>query len=142
MSSARAQVLATLHGARLEDFIIGKKAPTTEIEVKEGDTKVKIANPKYEDWWAADQQVVIFVLASVSKDILVRVAAATLTADACKILEEQLASQTRARVVNTRMALATTRKGNLSVTEYLAKMQGLGNDMATTGKPLDDENLV
>jgi hypothetical protein len=28
------------------------------------------------------------------------------------------------------------------VAEYLAKMQSLGNDMATTGRPLDDEDLV
>jgi hypothetical protein len=45
-------------------------------------------------------------------------------------------------VVNTRMALATTRKGSLSVVEYLTKMQALGNDMAMAGKPLDDEDLV
>jgi hypothetical protein len=40
------------------------------------------------------------------------------------------------------MALATTHKGTLSVAEYLAKMQGLRNDMAAAGKPLDDEDLV
>jgi hypothetical protein len=73
---------------------------------------------------------------------LVRVAVAKTAVNAWKILEEQLASQTRARTVNVRMALATTRKGNLSVVEYLAKMQGPGNDMAAAGKPLDDEDLV
>jgi hypothetical protein len=40
------------------------------------------------------------------------------------------------------MALANTHKGSLSVAEYLAKMQSLGNDMSTTGKALDDEDLV
>jgi hypothetical protein len=35
------------------------------------------------------------------------------------------------------MALAT-----MSATEYLAKMQGLGNDIAAAGKPVDDEDLV
>jgi hypothetical protein len=40
------------------------------------------------------------------------------------------------------MALATTRKGNSTITEYIAKMQALGNDMAATGKPLDDEDLI
>jgi hypothetical protein len=40
------------------------------------------------------------------------------------------------------MALANTRKGNSSVAEYLAKMQGLSNDMATAAKPLDDEDMV
>jgi hypothetical protein len=40
------------------------------------------------------------------------------------------------------MALATSRKGSLSVVEYLAKMQGLANDMAAAEKALDNEDLV
>jgi hypothetical protein len=41
-----------------------------------------------------------------------------------------------------RMALAMTRKGALFITEYLAKMQSLTNNMTATGKSLDDEDLV
>jgi hypothetical protein len=33
-------------------------------------------------------------------------------------------------------------KGTTSVAEYLTKMQSLGNDMATAGRSLNDENLV
>jgi hypothetical protein len=51
-----------------------------------------VAYPDYEDWLAADQQVLSFIFASVTKEILVHVAAAKTTADAWKILEEQLAS--------------------------------------------------
>jgi hypothetical protein len=40
------------------------------------------------------------------------------------------------------MALATTRKGTLSVAEYRAKMQSLANNMIGSGKPLDDKDLV
>jgi hypothetical protein len=40
------------------------------------------------------------------------------------------------------MTLANSSKGSLSVAEYLANMQRHGNDMATAGKPLDDEDLV
>jgi hypothetical protein len=40
------------------------------------------------------------------------------------------------------MTLATSRKRSLFVAKYLAKMQGLANDMAATEKALDDEDLV
>jgi hypothetical protein len=73
----RAQVLATLRGARLEGFITGKKqAPAEEIKEKEGGKEIVFANPEYEDWCAGDQQVLSFILASVSKEILVRIATA------------------------------------------------------------------
>ena len=52
------------------------------------------------------------------------------------------ASQTRARVVNTPIALATTQKGNMTIAEYVGKMKALGDEMASAGKPIDDEELV
>jgi hypothetical protein len=55
---------------------------------------------------------------------------------------QRYASSSRARTVNTRIALATTRKGNMSVTEYVAKMKSLADDMASTRKKVDDEELV
>jgi hypothetical protein len=139
----RVQVLATLCGARLDGYVTGKKkAPTTELEEKQGDQKVMVANPKYEDWLASDQQVFSFILASVSKEILARIAMVTTAAQAWEKLEEQFTSQTRACAITMRMALATSRKGSLSTAEYLAKMQGLANDMAAARKALDDEDVV
>jgi hypothetical protein len=40
------------------------------------------------------------------------------------------------------MALSTTRKGNLSVAQYVGKMKALADDMASAGKKLEDEDLV
>jgi hypothetical protein len=51
-------------------------------------------------------------------------------------------SQSHARVINTRMALSTTRKGNLTITQYVGKMKALADDMAVAGKKLDVEELV
>jgi hypothetical protein len=41
--------------------------------------------------------------------------------------------------VNTRLALGTTRKGNLPITEYFSKMKALGDEMAAAGRTLEDE---
>jgi hypothetical protein len=139
----RVQVLATLRSARLDGYGSGKKkASATKLEEKQGDQKVMVANPEYEDWLASDQQVFSFILASVSKEILARIATATTAAQAWEKLEEQFTSQTRACAITTRMALAMSHKGSLSGAEYLAKMQGLANDMAVVRKALDDEDLV
>ena len=51
-------------------------------------------------------------------------------------------SQTRARAVNTRLALATTQKGSMTVAEYVGKMKTLGDEMAAAGRPLEDEELI
>jgi hypothetical protein len=41
-----------------------------------------------------------------------------------------------------RLALSTTQKGASSVTEYFTKMRSLGDEMASAGKPLDDEEMT
>jgi hypothetical protein len=69
----KAQVLAMIHGARLEGFLTGK------IKKSEGN---KVPNPNYDDWLATDQQVLSYILASISKEILTQVAAKPTAADA------------------------------------------------------------
>jgi glutathionylspermidine synthase len=78
----------------------------------------------------------------VSRDILVQIAALPTTAAIWKHLETSFASQSRARVINTHMALATTQKGSSSMAEYVLKMKTMGNEMALTRKKLDDEELI
>jgi hypothetical protein len=51
-------------------------------------------------------------------------------------------SQTRAHTVNTRLQLATSQKGNSTVAKYINKMRSLGDEMATSGRPLEEEELV
>ena len=53
-----------------------------------------------------------------------------------------LSSQSRSRALNTHLALSTTRKGDLSVAEYIRKMKSLADEMASAGKPLDEEEMM
>jgi uncharacterized membrane protein YgcG len=40
------------------------------------------------------------------------------------------------------MALATTQKGSMTISEYIAKMKSLADEMASADKALEDEELV
>ena len=57
-------------------------------------------------------------------------------------IQDLHASQSRARVMSTRMALATASKGTSSVADYFVKMKGLADDVASAGRKLEDEELV
>lgn len=136
----KAQVRSAMRGARLLGHLTGAtKAPAEEIIDKEGK---KAPNPEFEEWEAKDQQILSFILASLGKDILAHVATAQTAHEVWRSIEAMFASQTRARVVNLRIALATTKKGNLSITDYYTKMKGFGDEMAAAGRPLDEGELV
>lgn len=137
------QVLATIRGARLERFITGKAiAPDHEVDEKLADGKMaRVSNPAYQEWYASDQQVLGFLFSSLTRGILAQVAAKTV-AEAWTAISDMFASHTRARTVYVRLALATTKKEAMTISRYYVKMKALGDEMAASGKPLDDEELV
>jgi histone deacetylase 1/2 len=137
------QVLPAIRGAQLVRFIDGTSpAPPEEITTGAGTDAKTEPNPAYTAWLALDQQVFSYIVASLTKDVLKQVTTCATAAQLWKALEEMGASQTRARKVNTRIAHATTKKGSMTVDEYVGKMRSLANEMASAGKPIDDEELV
>jgi hypothetical protein len=140
----KAQVRAAMRGARLQGFLSGdNKPPATELVIKGVDGKEeKKLNPTLEDWEAMDQQVLSYLLSSLGKEILNQVSTFPMAAHAWAAIEKLFGTQTRARAVNLRIALATSQKGNMTVAEYVGKMKTLGDEMTATGRKLDDEELV
>jgi hypothetical protein len=78
----------------------------------------------------------------VTREVLQQIVTCKTVAVAWKTIEGSFGSQTRARVVNVHLALATAQKGDMSITEFITKMRALGDEMAAASKPLDDEEMV
>jgi hypothetical protein len=132
-----------MKGARLEGFLTGTaKMPDEFIITKEGDKEIKTPNPAHENWVAMDQQVLGFLLSSVTREVLQQVSTYKSAAAAWNTIERSFGSLTRACAVNIRMALATTQKGSMSVTEYVNRLRALGDEMASAGKSLDGDEMV
>lgn len=140
MPCGKAQVRAAMRGARLEGYLTGAtKMPDEETVDNKGK---KSPNPAFEEWEAKDQQILSYLLSSISREVQIQVTSAKTAAEAWHSIEAMFASQTRARAVNLRLALSTTKKGSMTVAEYYTKMKGYGDEMAAAGRPLQDEEMV
>jgi len=143
-----AQVSATLKGAECWRYISPSATPPSEFitPASPADSSTPkpdpTPNPEYNKWIAKDQQVLSYLFSSLWKEIFGPVSSATTAATLWAAIQEQHASQSRARVISTRMALATALKGSSSMAEYYTKMKGLADDMASAVRKLDDEELV
>lgn len=142
-----AQVTATLQGAHLAGYIkADAKPPAKFLEADAAATaagkKDPVPNPDHEEWIAKDSQVRGYLFSSLSKEIFSQVASSTTSAKLWAAIHGLQASQSRTRVIATRMALATATKGSSTVAEYFTKMKGLADEMASAGRKLDDEELV
>lgn len=142
----KAQVMAAVRGARLEGHLTGAtKVPNALITTTAGDKgekEVTARNPEFDDWIATDQQVLGFLLSTLARDVLAQVATCNTAAAAWQMLEEMYSSVSRARFINTRIALSNTKKGTLSINEYVSKMKTLADEMTAAGKVVDDDDLV
>ena len=139
------QVLPAIRGAQLLGYLDGSEvAPDKEIAVIDENKKEgKAPNPEYARWVATDQQVLSYLLSSMTKEVMLQVgAAATTSAGLWAAVDEIFSSQTRARAVNTRIAMANLKKNNMSAEEYVGKMKALADELAAVGKPLGEDELV
>jgi hypothetical protein len=97
----KAQTLVVLRGAQLAGFLDRTNkasAQTLKVKVqKEGSEGVEeVNNPPYDLWKAQEQHVLSYLLTSVSRDILVQVAALPTAEEVWKHIEASFASQSRA----------------------------------------------
>ncbi|WVZ57933.1 hypothetical protein U9M48_008261 [Paspalum notatum var. saurae] len=105
-------------------------AKTVAKPVDKPQEEERVPNPKYDLWVVKDQQVLNFLLVSLSREILKHVASEPIAARLWAAIEAMFASQSWAR------------KGTTPMAEYFSRMKALADEMASAGKKLDDEEIT
>ena len=140
----KAQILPPLRGAQLDRLLDGSRAaPTKTIDVEAADKSIKkVDNPEYALWVAQDQQVLGYLLNSLSKDVLIQVLEAKTAAQAWAAITSLFSAHSKAWVTNLKMLLSTTRKGGMTAAAYYAKMKTIRDELVATGNGPDDEEFI
>jgi hypothetical protein len=106
------QIVPVVRGAQLEDHLASTTVPPPkEIDVKQGDKVVKEANPEYTRRMSLDQQFLSYLLSTMMRDVMLQVMTARITIELWSAVEEIFSSQSRARAMNTRIALQPLKRG-------------------------------
>jgi hypothetical protein len=82
------------------------------------------------------------LLSSMTEDILQDVVEATTSQAAWDILKRVFSSAIRARAVQVRVDLATTKKRDLSATDYFHKIKSLAAELAASDAPLRTDEII
>lgn len=112
----------------MEEHLNGNDhAPAKEIDIKIAEKSIKKPNLDYGMWVALDQQVLRNLLTTMTREIMAQVATATISAKLWSVVEEIYSSQKRVRSMNTCIALAMLKKGNMPAAKYMSKMKALAD---------------
>jgi hypothetical protein len=112
----RAQVLPGVRGARLVGLLDGTfVVPALTIEVQKADcTKEEVENPAYVQWISLDQQVLSYLLSSMTKKILVQADSLEHASEVWKAVTEMFSSQSKSCILQLRSQLSREKKGDSS----------------------------
>jgi hypothetical protein len=131
----RAQVLPIIRGAQFQGYLDGTSiGPEKEVDIKIADKTRKESNPEYIRWTALQQQVLGFLMTSMTQEVMGQAAVCDTPQEVWSLLEQTFASQSHTRTINTRIALATTREDDMPISEYITKMKSLTDEMASAKK--------
>jgi len=136
--------MPAIRGAQLDSILDGScAAPAKTLEITTDDKKTAtIVNPEYERWIAKDQQLLSYILNSLTTGVLSQVATLTSSASVWAALEDMFSAQSRARVTNLYMQLVNCKKGDMKTPAYFAKMKMYGDELAAAGRPIGDQEMA
>jgi hypothetical protein len=91
---------------------------------------------------AWDQVVLTYILSTLTGRTLMHVSQCTTSATVWSTLADLYSSHMPVHSINAWITLATTKKNQLSVTNYYAKMSSFVDDLVASGTPLSDDEFV
>ena len=101
-----------------------------------------VPNPNYNLWVQQDKLVLSVVVSTLSEVVLAHVVGLKTSRDVWTMLEKMFASESKARIMQTRYQLATLKKGASSIVDYFQKAQTLAHTLAAIDEPLKESEVV
>ncbi|KAK6119522.1 hypothetical protein DH2020_046733 [Rehmannia glutinosa] len=118
----RIQILSTVKAHGFEEFLFGTvKVPPNIVEGE--------VNHAYTLWLRRDQLLFSWIIASISESMMGYITRCNTSSDLWSILETVFRSQSRARVQHLKAQLHSSKKGDLSISDYFLHMQGLADNI-------------
>lgn len=140
----KSQVVPILRGVQLFGYLDGTiPKPNSKITTGTGADVREIDNPQYASWFVQDQAIVGALLSSMTEEVLAQVTRCANTSNELwTSLQTMFSAQHRGNSIQIRTQLSTTKKGDMTASEFYHKMTSLADTMANIGHPMTDEEVI
>ncbi|CAI8616456.1 unnamed protein product [Vicia faba] len=135
----RRQINSLLAGMKCIVYITGKVEPQSEMITTNG---ISTNNPSYEDWFANDQLIVSFLLASMNERDSVAFSSCDTARQLWLAIEAKYANSSRAHVMSLKNQLQRSRKGSQTVTEFLFQVKRIVDELAVLDATISDDDIT
>ena len=145
----RSQILPTARAYGLDDFLFGTRSPPEQFinssSVPEHSSSVPeqlTVNPEFLQWTRLDQFLLSWLLSSISENMLGHVLHCITSSEVWKTLDLLFSTKSKARLLHVQFLLQTTKKGTMSIEDYVLKMKSFAHELMSAGQLIPDDELV
>ncbi|KAL9668585.1 hypothetical protein QQ045_006121 [Rhodiola kirilowii] len=117
-------------------------SPPTDGSPTSQSTAALEPNPAYDLWIQKDQTVLSWLTSSLTPPILSIVSRLDSAREVWIALERRFASTNQNRLLQLRSQLFRTMRGDLTISAYLDKIKRLADNLALSGSPVSDSDLL
>ena len=132
----RVLVMAALRAYNLDGYVLGT-IPQPPPTIHGSDQP----NPHHSHWIRFDQFITHWILNSISENMLAHVVRCRTSAEIWTTLGRIFATKSKARILQLKGLLQSTKKGSQSVDDYILKMKTYADTLSEAGDPISDDNL-
>ncbi|RVW27268.1 Retrovirus-related Pol polyprotein from transposon TNT 1-94 [Vitis vinifera] len=132
----RSQIDNVIFANGFEDFIDG-----TSI-CPEKDLSPGVMNPAFVAWRRQDRTILSWIYSSLTPGIMAQIIGHNTSHSAWNALESIFSSSSRARIMQLRLELQSTKKGSMSMIDYIMKIKGAADNLAAIGEPVSEQDQV
>ncbi|KAL5557280.1 hypothetical protein UlMin_039516 [Ulmus minor] len=106
------------------------------------ETSDGLVNPDFVVWRRQDRMILSWIYSSLTPGIMAQIIGHTTSYSAWIALEKIFSSSSRARVMQLRLELQMTKKGSMSMIDYLMKIKCASDSLAAIGKPVSKQDRI
>uniref|UniRef100_A0A803QHZ4 Retrotransposon Copia-like N-terminal domain-containing protein n=1 Tax=Cannabis sativa TaxID=3483 RepID=A0A803QHZ4_CANSA len=132
----RTLVLAAVRAYNLDGFLLGTNPPPPQL------TAGNVPNSAYHQWLQLDQFLMHWMMNSITEPMLGYVINCRTSSEIWTVFDQLFAITSRARLLQIRGLLQSTKKGSSTVDDYILKMKGYTDHLAAAGQAINDEDLA
>ncbi|KAL5538074.1 hypothetical protein UlMin_043114 [Ulmus minor] len=133
----RSQIDNVIYANGFENFIEGlsvcpeKTVPT-----------IGVINPEFVNWRRQDRLILSWIYSTLTPEVMAQIVGHTTSSSTWKALEKIFSSSSRARLMQLRLQLQTTKKTSISMIDFIMKIKSLCDNLAAIGEPVTNQDQI
>ncbi|KAL5842030.1 hypothetical protein ACOSQ3_012633 [Xanthoceras sorbifolium] len=141
----KSQVLPAIRAYDLEDFILGEStSPPKFVETinEESGEVTQTVNIDFLQWKKTDQLLVCWLRSTLSPTVIGQVTHCVTSHEIWTVIERMYSQHSLAKIMQIRSQIQGTKKGSMTITEYVLKLRTLADSLAASGYPMSERDLL